>query len=102
MSYHPILLTCADLLAPIELATTTLREVRQQIPQDKHASLARKGLFVLAVSSLEVMIADVLSAPHGPTEEFDLEQRAVALDVADDLIDGAAERLEQFAGDEGT
>src|SRR5690606_3359501 len=89
---------CADLLAPVERARATLIEARQRLPEDKGASLVRKGLFALAVSSVEVMISDVLvvllnGIPEKlPAKDFSVSKRRLVESPFDILGD----QIEQY------
>lgn len=58
---RPILLTCQQLLAPIAVAQKKLDEIRTHSPADPKANLLREGLLVLAVSTVEYMLLDVLA-----------------------------------------
>ncbi len=62
MPPRPILLTKGQLLAPIVAAQGKLAEISSSAPTDKQGALFREGLFVLAVSTVEVMLFDVLAA----------------------------------------
>lgn len=62
MHTHPILLTSEQLLKPVAVAQKKLSEIRNQSPLEPKADLFREGLFVLAVSTVEYMLVDVLAA----------------------------------------
>lgn len=62
MPPRPILLTKNQLLAPILAAQHKLAEISSAAPTDKQGALFREGLFVLAVSTVEVMLFDVMAA----------------------------------------
>ena len=61
MPPRPILLTKGQLLAPIFAAQRKLSEIKNSAPTDKQGALFREGLFVLAVSTAEVMLFDVMA-----------------------------------------
>ena len=59
---RPILLTSQQLLRPVAVAQKKLSEIRAHSPSEPSANLLREGLFVLAVSTVEYMLVDVLAA----------------------------------------
>jgi hypothetical protein len=61
MSNRPILLTKEQMLAPIVSARNKLNSIRVNAPSDGKDNIVREGLFVLGVSTVEVMILDILS-----------------------------------------
>lgn len=56
---YPNLLILNKLVAPIELSTKKLHDISAHIEDSKHEVVVH-GLFVMAVSSMEVMLSDVL------------------------------------------
>jgi len=56
----PILLTKPRLLKPISAAIIKLDEINNNMPKETSFELHREGLFVLAVSTVEVMLSDTL------------------------------------------
>lgn len=56
----PVLLTKYELIEPIVQALEKLHSIEKVSPEGKSGSLQREGLFVLAVSTVEVMISDTL------------------------------------------
>jgi hypothetical protein len=56
---YPNLLILNKLVAPIELSTKKLRDISAHIEDSNHDVVVH-GLFVMAVSSMEVMLSDVL------------------------------------------
>lgn len=61
MPPRPILLTRNQLLVPILAAQQKLAEISSSAPIDKQGAIFREGLFVLAVSTVEVMLLDVMA-----------------------------------------
>lgn len=93
----PILLTCQQLLRPVIVAQTKLSEIRAQSPSDHGANLFREGLFVLAVSTVEYMLVDVLAAllrkiPSKLTEKSFAISRDTFLDPESDLLEDQIQR----------
>lgn len=61
MANPPVLLTKYQLVEPIDLALKKLDTIANASPEGKSGNLQREGLFVLAVSTVEVMISDALA-----------------------------------------
>lgn len=112
MHAPPILLTSAQLLEPVSAAQKKLSAIRSHLPSEPNADLFREGLFVLAVATVEFMLADVFAVflrqipSRLPDKNFTVSKEAlVATDndllenqIQNYLMSLGYKRLDEFIG----